>query len=131
MIRDAVPVYLRDLATGRDRLLGTLENWRSGFTVSPDGKTILYTKVVGEGSDLMLIENFRWPLTSTSASGRGRGSFPLDAEDRQGLSEAELVAVHQLPRRRKPLLPQVGAVLAPEIFESEPAALREDAGVAS
>jgi Tol biopolymer transport system component/serine/threonine protein kinase len=54
-----VPVYLRDLSTGHDRLLGTMENWRPGFTVSPDGKTILYTKVVGEGSDLMLIENFR------------------------------------------------------------------------
>ncbi len=27
--------------------------------VSPDGRTILYTKAVREGSDLMLIENFR------------------------------------------------------------------------
>lgn len=54
-----VPVYLRDLATGRDRLLSNLENWLPGFTVSPDGKTILYTRMVGEGSDLMLIESFR------------------------------------------------------------------------
>ena len=30
-----------------------------GLTVSPDGKTILYTRGVGEGSDLMMIENFR------------------------------------------------------------------------
>ena len=52
------PVYSRDPATGRDRLLGNLEG-ASGLTVSPDGKTILYTKAVGVGADLMLIENFR------------------------------------------------------------------------
>jgi len=57
--RRTVPLYLLDPATGRDRLLGTLENGQGGFTVSPDGKTILYTKMVGEGSDLMMIENFR------------------------------------------------------------------------
>jgi Tol biopolymer transport system component len=55
----AVPLYLLDLATGRDRLLGKLERPETGITVSPDGKTILYTKTVGEGSDLMMIENFR------------------------------------------------------------------------
>jgi len=55
----AVPLYLLDLATGRDRLLGKLERPETGITVSPDGKTILYTKLVGEGSDLMMIENFR------------------------------------------------------------------------
>jgi len=55
----AVPLYVLDLATGRDRLLGKLETPIGGITVSPDGKTILYTKLVGEGSDLMMIENFR------------------------------------------------------------------------
>ena len=30
-----------------------------GFAVSPDEKTILYTQVDQEGSDLMLVENFR------------------------------------------------------------------------
>ena len=54
-----VPLFLRDPATGRDRLLGTLERPGGGLTVSPDGKTILYTKTVGEGDDLVLIENFR------------------------------------------------------------------------
>jgi Tol biopolymer transport system component len=50
----------RDLATGRERLLGNLEQAAgSGLTVSPDGTTVLFTKVVGEGSDLMMIENFR------------------------------------------------------------------------
>jgi eukaryotic-like serine/threonine-protein kinase len=54
-----VPLYLLDLATGRDRLLGKLQNAQGAITVSPDGKTVLYAKDVGEGSDLMLIENFR------------------------------------------------------------------------
>ena len=56
----AVPLRLLDLATGQDRLLGTLEGpLGAGLTVSADGKTILFTKVVGEGRDLVLIENFR------------------------------------------------------------------------
>jgi len=55
----AVPLYLLDTATGRDRLLGTLENAVFGLTVSTDGKTILYTKWENQGSELMMIENFR------------------------------------------------------------------------
>jgi len=57
----AVPLLLRDTATSRDRLLGTLERAGvgQGLTASADGKTILYTKTIGEGSDLVLIENFR------------------------------------------------------------------------
>jgi Tol biopolymer transport system component len=54
----AVPLYLLDPATGRDRLLGKLEH-AFGLTVSPDGKMILYTKIENQGSDLMMIENFR------------------------------------------------------------------------
>jgi hypothetical protein len=50
---------LRDTVTGRDRLLGTLDRPGPGLTVSADGKTILYSKMIGEGSDLILIENFR------------------------------------------------------------------------
>ena len=53
------PLFLLDAATGRDRVLGRLEKPSVGFTVSPDGKTILYVKATGEGSDLMMIENFR------------------------------------------------------------------------
>ena len=30
-----------------------------GLAVSPDGTTILFGKVINEGSDLMLIENFK------------------------------------------------------------------------
>jgi Tol biopolymer transport system component len=55
----AVPLYLLDPATGQDRFLGKLENAVFGLTVSPDGKTILYTKRETQGSDLMMIENFR------------------------------------------------------------------------
>jgi len=56
---EQAPVFLRDPATGRGRLLGKLDRAFRGLTVSPDGKTILYTRTVGEGSDLMMIENFR------------------------------------------------------------------------
>ena len=57
----AVPLLLREPATGRDRLLGTLDRPGplGGLTVSADGKLILYDKMIGEGNDLVLIENFR------------------------------------------------------------------------
>jgi Tol biopolymer transport system component len=55
----AVPLYLLDRATGRDRPLGTLEKPKVGFAFSPDGNTILYSKLASEGGDLMMIENFR------------------------------------------------------------------------
>jgi len=49
--------------SGRDLVLGTLEKAElpadTTIAVSPDGRTILYPKVVREGSDLRLIENFR------------------------------------------------------------------------
>jgi len=52
-----------DPATGDDQVLGTLEMFEkfgNGWVgVSPDGRTILYTKAVRTGSDLRLIENFR------------------------------------------------------------------------
>jgi Tol biopolymer transport system component len=53
-----LPLSLLDPATGRERLLGMLEGFQEGLTVSPDGKTILYGKV-GEASEVVLIENFR------------------------------------------------------------------------
>jgi Tol biopolymer transport system component len=54
-----VPLDLLDPGTGHDGLLGKLEQATRGLIVSPDGKTILYTKVENQGSDLMMIENFR------------------------------------------------------------------------
>ena len=52
-------LVLWDPATGRERPLGKLGPSGSGLTVSPDGRTILYAKQVGSGTDLMMIENFR------------------------------------------------------------------------
>ena len=56
-------LHVLDPATGRDRLLGRLEKYARepilGLSVARDGKTLLYNKVVNDGSDLMLIENFR------------------------------------------------------------------------
>jgi len=57
-------VHVMDLSMGQDRLIGRLERYSShyypmGLPVSPDGTTILYNKVVNDGADLMLIENFR------------------------------------------------------------------------
>jgi Tol biopolymer transport system component len=55
-----MPLYLLDPATGRDRLLGNVEAAGGTITVSPDGRTILYSRVmVNQDSDLMMIENFR------------------------------------------------------------------------
>lgn len=57
---DSVPVYLRSPATGRDALVAKLDKvFPAGFTVSQDGKTMLYPRLEREGSDLVLIENFR------------------------------------------------------------------------
>ena len=48
-----------DLASGRESVLGRLERFNGYLTVSPDGRTILYTRRVRDSWDLMLIENFR------------------------------------------------------------------------
>jgi len=60
------PVDIRviDPATGRDRAVATLTDPFHtdvfyGPSVSPDGRTILYAKVVNRGEDLMMIDNFR------------------------------------------------------------------------
>ena len=51
---------LYEFATAKTRKLLTVERGVSyGLTVSPDGRTILYTQLDEAGSDLMLVENFR------------------------------------------------------------------------
>jgi hypothetical protein len=54
---------LLDPATDQDRLIAALVDPAygdpAGLAVSPDGTTILYSKYLTGGSDLMLIENFR------------------------------------------------------------------------
>jgi serine/threonine protein kinase len=49
-----------DLATGRSTTVARdLGDVGQGLTVSPDGRTILYTKLEAPVNDLMLVENFR------------------------------------------------------------------------
>jgi len=57
-------VVVRNPATGEDRVIGKLEKFQldslpSGFAVAPDGRSILYGRLVRDESDLMLIENFK------------------------------------------------------------------------
>jgi hypothetical protein len=61
---ETTPIRLLDPGTGKDREVGRLEQYHvglltAGFAVSPNGKTILYTRTVSSGADLMMIENFR------------------------------------------------------------------------
>jgi len=54
------PKRFLNLATGRTTHLATIEKRvRGGLAVSPDERLLLYTQRDHEGSDLMLVENFR------------------------------------------------------------------------
>ena len=75
----AMPVRVLNPVTGDDRQFATLERSRDNsgpaaevfpesalraassrsFAVSPDGQTILFSRLVSNGADLMLIENFK------------------------------------------------------------------------
>jgi Tol biopolymer transport system component/serine/threonine protein kinase len=56
-----------DFATRRQRVIHqfpkqtTIGTFDTSITVSPDGQWILYTQLDQAGSDLMLVEDFRWP----------------------------------------------------------------------
>ena len=55
-------VQLLDPATGSSTVIGKIEGrpyLNEGLTVSPDGKTILFSASTQAGADLMLVENFR------------------------------------------------------------------------
>jgi Tol biopolymer transport system component len=59
------PVHVVDPLTGRDRVLGTLQNYEDstnflplGLAVAADG-SVLYLRHMSDSADLMLIENFR------------------------------------------------------------------------
>jgi hypothetical protein len=61
-----MPVRVLNPVTGEDRQVAALDMLfpASGlgvgsFATSPDGQTILYSRLVSNGADLMLIENFR------------------------------------------------------------------------
>ena len=60
----SLDVRLIDPVTGRDRPIATLSNISYGDAfwgprLSPDGEAIVYAKLVSDGGDLMLIENFK------------------------------------------------------------------------
>ena len=58
--KDQVDLCFLPLPTGKTRKILTIERPYVGYvTVSPDGRTILYTQADQTGSDLMLVENFR------------------------------------------------------------------------
>jgi Tol biopolymer transport system component len=48
-----------DPKTGRDQVLGVADGLGFSMVVSPDGRTIVFTKIVGFGADLMMIDSFR------------------------------------------------------------------------
>jgi Tol biopolymer transport system component len=55
-------LHVLDPATGRDRVFGTLEHFATtheSVSISPDGSFALYDRFASEGTNLMLIENFR------------------------------------------------------------------------
>jgi len=55
----AATVLARSAPSGAAAPLPPSDRAAVGISVSPDGKTILCTMVVGSGSDVMMIENFR------------------------------------------------------------------------
>jgi eukaryotic-like serine/threonine-protein kinase len=58
--RDEAAVRFFDFNTRVTRTVATLDQSRFGdLAVSPDGRTILYSQIASQGSDLMLVENFR------------------------------------------------------------------------
>ena len=61
---ETTPLRMLDPGSGEDREVARLEQYvvgllSAGLAVSPDGKTILYTRTVSSGADLMMIENFK------------------------------------------------------------------------
>jgi Tol biopolymer transport system component/DNA-binding winged helix-turn-helix (wHTH) protein len=54
------PIRFYEFTTGTSRLVTNVDGMLAeGFSVSPDRKTFLFSKSVFEGTDLMMIENFR------------------------------------------------------------------------
>ena len=52
-------LYFYDFTSGRLTQVKTIKAWGLGLTVSPNGRTILYTQREQQTGSLMLVENFR------------------------------------------------------------------------
>ena len=52
-------LHVLNPVTGKDGQLGRLEKFQGELAVSPDGRTMFYTRLVTSGADLMMIQNFR------------------------------------------------------------------------
>jgi Tol biopolymer transport system component len=56
---EAWPLFRFDTASAKHERLEVLTSVNMGLTVSPDGKTIVYSRENLAGADLMMVENFR------------------------------------------------------------------------
>jgi eukaryotic-like serine/threonine-protein kinase len=58
---DGLELRLWEIATGEDRLVTLLEGkiGNNPLAISPDGRYLLYSQEIDQGSDLKLVENFR------------------------------------------------------------------------
>ena len=52
-------IQFLNFATGKVQTVGPILASPDGLSVSPDGRSLLFSQVDEEGSDLMLVENFR------------------------------------------------------------------------
>jgi eukaryotic-like serine/threonine-protein kinase len=52
-------LYYLDLRTGAVRPIAAVGKVAFGLAVTPDGREVLFSRILQEGSDLMLVENFR------------------------------------------------------------------------
>jgi hypothetical protein len=70
--RAAPTLHRADPAGDREQALGVLDGCANlPLSVSPDGRSVLYPQVVSEGSDILLIENFRRALGPEGLSPAG------------------------------------------------------------
>jgi Tol biopolymer transport system component len=52
-------IQFLNLATRKVKSIAAIEGGSDGLSVSPDRRWILYTQLVQQGSDLLLVENFK------------------------------------------------------------------------
>jgi len=52
-------LHLLKPSPGKDQVLGSLDGVVSSLSITPDGRSVVYSKLIDEGANLMLIENFK------------------------------------------------------------------------